>query len=239
MKPGVVVLTGAGVSADSGLATFRGAGGLWEGHRVEEVATPEAWAHDPALVWRFYQLRRAALGEVQPNAAHHALVELERRVLAGGGAFHLVTQNVDDLHDRAGSRELLHMHGELLRLRCEACGVSRHDETSLDAATFLPCPACGHARLRPDIVWFGEVPLHLAQIEQAMARCTHFLALGTSGAVYPAAGLLEVARRAGAATWVNCLEAPDNLHPADTYREGRASEVVPELMAELLTALGM
>ena len=117
--------------------------------------------------------------------------------------------------------------------------MSRHDATSLDATTFLPCPDCGFDRMRPDIVWFGEIPMHLDAIEGAMATCTHFLALGTSGVVYPAAGLLEVARRAGAATWVNCLEAPDNLHPADTYLEGRASEVVPELVETLLTALGM
>jgi NAD-dependent deacetylase len=228
----VVVLTGAGISADSGLATFRGAGGLWEGHRVEEVATPAAWRHDPELVWRFYQLRRAALARVVPNAAHLALVELERRLVAAGGRFTLVTQNVDDLHARAGSRSLLPMHGELAVLRCERCGARVRDLARLDPAAFASCATCAH-RLRPDVVWFGELPYHLDEIAGVLARCTHFVAIGTSGVVYPAAGMLAEARAAGAQTWVQALEPPENLHPLDRYFAGRAKDLVPRLVEEL------
>ena len=226
----IVVLTGAGISADSGVATFRGAGGLWEGQRVEDVATPEAWAARPALVWRFYQLRRASLPGVQPNAAHAALVELERSLVRRGGELTLVTQNVDDLHDRAGSRPL-HMHGELAVLRCERCDARVRDLEHLDPQRFVPCPRCGHARLRPDVVWFGELPYFLDEIEAAVSRCTHFLAIGTSGAVWPAAGYLGLARARGAHTVVATLEAPGNLHPADEFIPGRAVEVVPALCA--------
>ena len=237
MRPAIVVLTGAGISADSGVATFRGAGGLWEGRAVEEVATPEGWAAEPALVWRFYQERRGGLAGVEPNAAHRALADFEAGLDECGLAFTLITQNVDDLHERGGSRSLLHMHGELARLRCEACGHRRRDLEHTDPATFLPCPACAHPRLRPDIVWFGEVPLHLEAIEAALAGCTHFLALGTSGAVYPAAGLLSAARAGGARTWVSSLEEPENLHPGDTFVQGRAAQVVPPLLEGLLEEL--
>ena len=225
-------LTGAGISADSGVATFRGAGGLWEGHRLEQVATPEAWARDPRTVWRFYQERRASLDAVEPNAAHLALAELERELGAAGVPFTLVTQNVDDLHERAGSTAV-HMHGELSVLRCEGCGHTLRDREHVNAGAFLPCPLCDFERLRPDVVWFGEMPYHMGAIETALARCSHFAAIGTSGAVYPAAGFLQSARAAGARTWVNSLEPPDNLHPADTFLPGRAAEVVPELAAEL------
>jgi NAD-dependent deacetylase len=236
MQPSLVVLTGAGVSADSGLATFRGAGGLWEGHRVEQVATPEAWAANPELVWRFYQMRRAALGTVEPNDAHRALAALGRELEDAGIPFLLVTQNVDDLHERAGA-EPVHMHGELAVLRCESCGGRVHDRERLDPHEFLPCRACGHGRLRPDIVWFGEIPFHMERIESALARCTHFVSVGTSGAVYPAAGFLAAARSGGARTYVNSLDAPDNLHSADEFRGGRAARVVPTLADELLTTL--
>lgn len=222
----VVVLTGAGISADSGLATFRGAGGLWEGHRVEEVATPEAWAREPRLVWRFYQMRRAQLGAVGPNAAHLALARLERALADAGHEFTLVSQNVDDLHQRAGS-SVIAMHGQLVRLRCERCGRRVDDREHLDAELFVPCDGCGYERLRPDIVWFGEVPLGLERIEQAMQACTHFVSIGTSGAVYPAAGLLAMARACGASTWVNSLDEPDNLHAQDVFARGCAAEVVP------------
>jgi len=225
MGPALCVLTGAGVSADSGLATFRDAGGLWEGHRVEDVATPEAWARDPQTVWRFYQRRRAALAEVAPNPAHHALAELEREFASRGLPFTLVTQNVDDLHERAGSRPL-HMHGELAVLRCEACDA-RLRELEHTAPEFLPCEACGHPRLRPDVVWFGEIPFHLDEIERALAGCTHFVAIGTSGAVYPAAGFLSVARSLGAVTIVNSLDSPENLAAEDHFLPGNAAEVVP------------
>ena len=236
-SPAVLVLTGAGISADSGLATFRGPDGLWEGHRVEEVATPEAWRRDPALVWRFYQLRRAALAGVEPNAAHRALATLERGLDHAAVEFTLVTQNVDDLHDRAGSAPL-HMHGELKRLRCEACGASLFDETQLDPAAFVPCPSCSAPRLRPDIVWFGELPLHMPAIEARLARASHVVVIGTSGLVYPAAGLLAAARANGATTIVNSLEEPANLHPRDRFLAGRAKDVVPALVEELLDELG-
>ena len=236
MRPSVVVLTGAGISADSGVATFRGAGGLWEGHRVEEVATPEAWARDPALVWRFYQLRRAGLAEVAPNPAHEALAGLARELAGRGVAFTLVTQNVDDLHERAGSAPV-HMHGELAVLRCQACGWTGRDLERLDPEAFAPCTGCGHERLRPDVVWFGEVPYHLDAIGEALDACTHFVSIGTSGLVYPAAGFLSAARARGAATWVNSLDEPDNLHPDDRFVPGRAAEVVPALCEELLAAV--
>lgn len=231
------MLTGAGVSADSGVATFRGAGGLWEGHRIEDVATPEAWQRDPRLVWRFYQLRRAHLATVEPNAAHRALARLERELAARGHDFLLVTQNVDDLHDRAGSAPI-HMHGELLKLRCERCGGAIEDRDRLDPERFLPCGGCGFERLRPDIVWFGEVPYRMDEIFDALARCTRFLAIGTSGVVYPAAGFLAQARARGAETLVNGLEEPENLHPRDRFVRGRAADVVPALVDEILGAAG-
>jgi NAD-dependent deacetylase len=233
----VLVLTGAGASADSGVRTFRDAGGLWEGHRVEDVATPEGWARDPALVWRFYQERRAQLRTVAPNAAHEALAALERAAVAAGHAFTLVTQNVDDLHDRAGST-VLHMHGELRRLRCEACEHVVVDDTNVDPQRWVPCASCGHARLRPHIVWFGEVPFHLDTIERALRACTHFVAIGTSGRVWPAAGMLTTARGNGATTWVQALEPPDNLGARDRYRQGRAADVVPAMLAELAREIG-
>lgn len=231
-----VILTGAGVSADSGVATFRGAGGLWEGHRVEEVATPEAWAADPVMVWRFYQMRRSALGEVQPNPAHHALARLEQELAAAGVPCTLVTQNVDPLHERAGSRPL-HMHGELARLRCEACGAAVEDTEHTDEGEFVHCNACGHPRLRPDIVWFGEMPYHMERIEAALLECTDFLSVGTSGLVYPAAGFLAAARAVRARTIVNSLDPPDNLHPDDRFVPGRAADVIPPLVDELLAGL--
>ncbi len=232
----LVVLTGAGISADSGLATFRGDGGHWEGRRVEDVATPEAWRADPDSVWRFYQLRRAALKAVEPNGAHDALASLERRLTGAGIGFSLVTQNVDDLHDRAGSTAL-HMHGELALLRCEICARRVRDLDSLDAEVHVVCEGCGHPRLRPDIVWFGETPYGLREIERALSRCTHFAALGTSGNVYPAAGFLAAVRAAGAKTWVNSLEAPENLARTDTFLPGRAIDVVPELCEALFAEM--
>jgi NAD-dependent deacetylase len=234
----VLVLTGAGVSADSGVRTFRDAGGLWEGHRVEDVATPEGWARDPALVWRFYQERRAQLRAVEPNAAHRALAAFARPLAATGHSLTLVTQNVDDLHDRAGS-EVLHMHGELARLRCELCEHVVVDRDNVDAERFLPCSACGHARLRPHIVWFGEMPFHMGDIERALRGATHFVAIGTSGQVWPAAGMLQHARAAGAVTWVQSLDAPANLDRRDRFRQGRAAVAVPALLAELARELGV
>ena len=193
----IVVLTGAGISAESGLATFRGAGGLWEGQRVEDVATPEAFARRPELVQRFYNLRRAQLQApgVAPNAAHHALARLEQ---AWPDEVLIVTQNVDDLHERAGSRRLIHMHGELMKARCLACYGSSEWHGDLDAGSC--CPLCRRVgRLRPDVVWFGEIPLHMDEILAGLTRCRWFLAVGTSGQVYPAAGFVQIARENGMA----------------------------------------
>ena len=233
----IVILTGAGISADSGVRTFRDAGGLWEGHRPEDVATPDAWARDRAMVWRFYQARRAQLATVEPNDAHRALADLARRAEARGGRLTLITQNVDDLHARAGS-DALHMHGEISVLRCERCGHRVRDLEQVDPDTFVPCAKCGHSAMRPDVVWFGEVPVHLDAIERAMLTCSHFVAIGTSGAVWPAAGLLQSARELGAPTWVQALEPPDNLDPADHFRPGRAASVVPGLVEEVARLAG-
>jgi NAD-dependent deacetylase len=234
--PAVVVLTGAGVSADSGIATFRGPDGLWEGRRPEEVATPQAWRRDRAGVWRFYQTRRARLRTVEPNAAHRALARLERELAAAGVPFTLVSQNVDDLHQRAGST-VLAMHGQLADLVCERCRRVVRDLEHTDPERFVPCAACGHDALRPDVVWFGEVPYHVAEIERRVTAATWFLALGTSGVVWPAAGMLELARLMGARTIVQALEPPENVHPRDRFVAGRAAEVVPGLVDELLAEL--
>lgn len=228
----IVVLTGAGISADSGLPTFRGPDGLWEGHRVEDVATPEAWFRDPLLVWRFYRTRRARLLEASPNEAHLALARLGTALGRARVPFLLITQNVDDLHERAGS-EPLHMHGELARLRCEGCAYAPIDLDHLDEEAFLPCGWCGHPRMRPDVVWFGELPYHLGRIDEALSACSLFIAIGTSGLVYPAAGFLGRVRARCASTWVNSLDPPENLHPSDRYLPGRAVDVVPRLVAEL------
>jgi NAD-dependent deacetylase len=226
----ILILTGAGISADSGVATFRGADGLWEGHRLEDVATPEAFARDPALVHAFYDARREKLGTVEPNPAHLALAELERK---WPGDFLLVTQNVDDLHDRAGSKRLIHMHGELRSGWCLACDMRfPWDGPMCGEAT---CPRCGtRGRVRPDIVWFGQMPYEMDRIEEALRRCDLFVSIGTSGAVYPAAGFVQTARYVGA----RCVEL--NLEPSQgsiffhESRVGRASELVPAFVGELL-----
>lgn len=216
----IVVLTGAGISAESGLATFRDAGGLWEGHRPEDVATPEAFAADRALVQRFYDARRVELGTVAPNPAHEALARLGRHV---GEGLVLVTQNVDDLHERAGSSGVIHMHGELLRARCEACGGQpAWDGPLVDEPA---CPICGVAALRPDVVWFGELPYQMELIEAELQRCDLFVAIGTSGQVYPAAGFVERARRHGARTVELNLEPTESRF--DESIAGPAGQTVP------------
>lgn len=233
----IVVLTGAGISAESGLATFRGAGGLWEGHRVEDVATPQAFRRDPALVYGFYDMRRRRLRApgVEPNAAHRALARLEA---AWPAEVLIVTQNVDDLHERAGSRNLLHMHGELTKARCLACGRSHRWQGDLGADS--RCPACGTAgRLRPDIVWFGEVPMHLDRIEAALERCTLFAAIGTSGQVYLAAGFVEVVRALGRAHTIELNLEPSAVGSAFAERRhGPATALVPAWVEELLAKAG-
>ncbi|OWK28585.1 NAD-dependent deacylase [Sphingomonas mucosissima] len=225
----IMILTGAGISAESGLATFRGPGGLWEGHRVEDICTPGALAADPALVHRFYDLRRAALADVAPNAAHQALARLD----AGWpGALLIVTQNVDDLHERAGAKRLLHMHGELRSALCAACGdrVSWCDPLPPGA----PCGACREPALRPDIVFFGEMPYHMERIEEALSRCDLFVSIGTSGAVYPAAGFVQLARHYGAETLELNLEPSAGSDWFAESRFGPASALVPAWVDELL-----
>jgi len=229
----IIVLTGAGISADSGLATFRGADGLWEGHRVEDVATPEAFVRDPALVHQFYDARRARLGEVEPNAAHQALAKLDAE---WPGELLIVTQNVDDLHERAGAKRLLHMHGELTSGWCLCCNerFGWAGPMGEDAA----CPQCETVGMvRPDIVWFGEMPYEMERIDRALQNADLFVSIGTSGAVYPAAGFVQTARYCGA----HCIEM--NLEPSQgsiffhESRMGRARELVPAWVTELTGGL--
>lgn len=225
----IVILTGAGISAESGVPTFRAADGLWAGHRVEDVATPEAFARNPGLVQRFYDARRAQLFKVQPNAAHRALARLDRD---WPGRLTIVTQNVDDLHERAGARRLIHMHGELRRAWCLACGGRFPWDAPL--ADMPACPGCGARALRPDIVWFGEMPYRMGEIDAALAECDLFVSIGTSGAVYPAAGYVRVARALGARTIELNLEPSEGSHLFDESRLGPAGTLVPAFVAELL-----
>lgn len=225
----IVVLTGAGISAESGVPTFRGADGLWEGHRIEDVATPEAFERDPDTVLAFYDARRRAVASVAPNAAHRALARLEGAI---GDDLLVVTQNVDDLHDRAGSRNLVHMHGELLRAFCLACGSRPAWEG--DLLDRPACPVCRERMLRPDVVWFGELPYELDRIEQAVVACDVFVSIGTSGAVYPAAGYVALAAAFGARTVELNLEPSDAVVPFDDVHAGLASEVVPAWVEEVV-----
>jgi NAD-dependent deacetylase len=225
----IVILTGAGISAESGLATFRGPDGLWEGHRVEHVCTPEALARDAALVHRFYDARRAQLADVEPNAAHRALARLDA---AWAGDLLIVTQNVDDLHERAGARRMLHMHGELKSALCAACGDRRVWIAPLPPGT--PCDACGAAALRPDIVFFGEMPYQMDRIEAALRRVDLFVSIGTSGAVYPAAGFVQTARHHGARTLELNLDPSAGSMMFDETRPGPAGVLVPAFVEALI-----
>ena len=232
--PAIVILTGAGISKESGLDTFRDADGIWARVRLEDVATPEAFARDPAGVHAFYNARRRGLrgAGIEPNPAHRALARLEQR---WAGAFLLVTQNIDDLHERAGSAGLLHMHGELLKARCERCGaIHRHQD---DLSQETPCPGCaGCGGMRPHVVWFGEMPIAMERIEAALGRCRLFVSIGTSGNVYPAAGFVQQALRCGAHTVELNLEPSEG---ASLFRErhyGPASEIVPAFVERLLAA---
>jgi NAD-dependent deacetylase len=227
----IVVLTGAGVSAESGIATFRGPGGLWEGHRVEDVCTPQALANDPALVHRFYDLRRQALATVEPNAAHEALARLDRE---WPGELLIVTQNVDDLHERAGATRLLHMHGELNSALCARCDARQAWRTNLPPGA--SCPACGASALRPDIVFFGEMPYRMNVIEAALARADLFVSIGTSGAVYPAAGFVQTARYHGADTLELNLEPSGGSIFFAESRMGPAGVLVPAWVDEVLNS---
>ncbi|WP_411340385.1 NAD-dependent deacylase [Sphingopyxis sp. J-6] len=226
----IVILTGAGVSAESGIDTFRDGGGLWEQHRVEDVATPEAFARDPALVQRFYDMRRAAIQTKEPNAAHAALARLDAE---WRGELLIVTQNVDDLHERAGAKRLLHMHGEHLKAWCTTCDARSDWQGPLGDGP--ACPACGTAgHLRPDVVWFGEMPYHMEDIYRALNRADLFVSIGTSGAVYPAAGFVREARAAGARTLELNMEPSQGSHWFDEARHGPATALVPGWVEEML-----
>ncbi|OZA94043.1 MAG: NAD-dependent protein deacylase [Erythrobacter sp. 34-65-8] len=230
----IVILTGAGISAESGIDTFRDAGGLWEQHRVEDVATPEGFARDPDLVLRFYDMRREALGNVVPNAAHDALARLDAAWTRenGRGELMIVTQNVDDLHERAGACRVLHMHGELKSALCRSCET----RSSWDApmADYPPCPVCRAPMLRPDVVWFGEMPYQMDRIYRAIRAADLFVSIGTSGAVYPAAGFVRDARELGARTLELNLDRSDGSHWFHESRQGRAGELVPAWVEEIL-----
>ena len=226
----IVILTGAGVSAESGIDTFRDSGGLWEQHRVEDVATPEAFARDPDLVHRFYDARREAIQTKVPNAAHDALARLDA---AWPGELLIVTQNVDDLHERAGAKRLIHMHGEHLKAWCTAC-----DTRSLWTGPLIDrpaCPACGVAgQLRPDIVWFGEMPYEMDTIYHALNRADLFVSVGTSGAVYPAAGFVREARQNMTRTLELNMEPSQGSYWFNETRYGPAGTLVPAWVEEIL-----
>jgi NAD-dependent deacetylase len=230
MRVRTLILTGAGLSAESGLGTFRDAGGVWTRVRLEDVATPEAFARDPAMVRAFYDARRAAARAAAPNAAHRALARLQ----AARSDALIVTQNVDDLHERAGPGPLIHMHGELMRALCAACGA-RWDQPEAPTTAADACPACRRAgTVRPDVVWFGEIPYRMDEIAAALSTCETFVSIGTGGAVWPAAGFVAEARAAGA----RCVEL--NLEPSQgsrlfhETRLGRATDVVPAWVAGAL-----
>ena len=228
----IVVLTGAGISAESGVRTFRDNDGLWENHRIEDVATPEAWSRDPSLVWKFYQARRKQLLLVGPNPAHKALARLESNV----GSFTLITQNVDDLHERGGSTSPIHMHGSLRTLRCEETSKAEVRMANSDLGEdFVYCNCCVEAsRMRPDIVWFGEVPMRMEEIYKSVEECDIFIVIGSSGHVYPAAGLVNFANSSGARSILVNYEVPINGHDFDEVHIGRAGELLPGIVSSWL-----
>ncbi len=225
----IVILTGAGISAESGIGTFRDKGGLWEKHRIEDVATPEAFARDPDLVFRFYDQRRTNIQTAQPNAAHWSLAALDAH---WPGMLTIVTQNVDDLHERAGARRLIHMHGEHLSAWCRACDA--RTRWTDDLRQRPPCPSCGERALRPDIVWFGEMPYRMDEIDRALVDADLFVSIGTSGAVYPAAGYVQTARHYGAYTLELNLEPSQGSILFHETLLGKATDLVPDFVRELL-----
>ncbi|KWV93668.1 NAD-dependent deacylase [Erythrobacter sp. AP23] len=229
----IVILTGAGISAESGIDTFRDAGGLWEQHKVEDVATPEAFERDPDLVLRFYDKRREAIQTKQPNTAHKALARLDEEwARKPGHELLIVTQNVDDLHERAGAGRVLHMHGTHLNAWCTACDVRTPWNGPLIERP--PCPACGTSALRPDVVWFGEMPYEMERIYSALREADLFVSIGTSGAVYPAAGFVQEARSMRIRTLELNLEASMGSRWFHESRHGPATEVVPQWVEEIL-----
>ncbi len=230
----IVILTGAGLSAESGLATFRDAGGIWAKYDYREVATPQGFLRNPALVHEFYNMRRRDLLGCAPNAAHAALARLEHEHAArNGGEVLIVTQNIDNLHEAAGSRNLIHMHGELLRSLCAECGA-RHDCRD-DLSVESECRSCGlPGGMRPDVVWFGEMPYQMERITEALAKCDLFVSIGTSGNVYPAAGFVAGAADAGAHTLELNLEPSDGASQFAEAIHGKATEIVPAWVARVL-----
>ncbi|MEO1729442.1 MAG: NAD-dependent deacylase [Pseudomonadota bacterium] len=225
----IVILTGAGISAESGINTFRDTGGLWETHSIYDVATPEGFARNPDMVLRFYDERRSGLDKVEPNPAHTALARLEAQFK---GKLLLVTQNVDDLHERGGFQDVLHMHGELKSVLCSSCGTRSRWEGTLSERP--PCPVCQAPTLRPDVVWFGEMPYQMRRIEEALATCDLFVSIGTSGAVYPAAGFVAQAKAMGARTLELNLEPSEGTGIFHEARHGPASQLVPQWVDEVL-----
>jgi NAD-dependent deacetylase len=229
----IVILTGAGISAESGLATFTGAEGLWNDRRIEDVCTPDALERNPDAVCAFYDQRKADAASAEPNPAHQALTELERFWQeTGKGEFLLVTQNVDDLHERGGSKKLVHMHGLLNSAFCMECGWQGPRHGRLEGNR--ECPACERDALRPDIVLFGEAPRHLSQIEAALEKCDLFVAIGTSGMVYPAAGFVEIAKSYGAQTLRFDIALPSVGHQFEQYFHAEASKMIPKWVGELI-----
>ena len=228
----IVVLSGAGLSAESGIETFRAADGLWENHSVDAVATREGFTADPKLVHKFYNDRRRQLKEVKPNAAHYALAKLE--TMPGIELFH-VTQNIDDLCERAGATNLVHMHGELLKCRCLRC--AKIIQWERDVSIRIACPECGFKSewggIRPHIVWFGEMPLYMKEIEDALSNCDLFVAVGTSGLVYPAANFVQMVKSAKAKTLLLNKDPAANNRLFDDVIVGKASEVVPQWVESL------
>ena len=226
----IVVLTGAGISAESGVPTFRAADGLWEGHRIEDVATPEAYERNASLVHDFYNQRRSKLREVEPNFAHIALAKLEHELK---GNVTLITQNVDDLHERGGSKRVIHMHGSLLRGKCTRCGENFVWRGNMGSNS--KCPFCKTVgKVRPDIVWFGEAPYFMNEIETALISCDIFVSIGTSGAVYPAAGFVQIARMRGAETIEINPNPTQNADHFDRQIAGTAGKQVPLWVEQVL-----
>ncbi|MCB5235221.1 MAG: NAD-dependent deacylase [Candidatus Cloacimonetes bacterium] len=228
-----LILTGAGISAESGIRTFRDNDGLWEDHDVNEVASIDGYRRNPELVWRFYKARYAQSMEVSPNPGHYALVELEKAL---GDNFHIITQNVDALHIRAGNQRVIEMHGSLQDCFCESCDT-HYKMADIDLSLARPlCPKCT-GFLRPDIVWFGEIPYKMEQIEALLRKCDLFMVIGTSGVVYPAAGLVMTAKYLGAKTIAVNLEKPDNLSFIDEFHQGKSGEILPKLIKEIMENL--
>lgn len=224
----IVVLTGAGISAESGIKTFRDAGGLWKNYNVEDVATPQAFDSNPILVWNFYKERYKQSKTVSPNPAHYALVELEDYLKDN---FSLITQNVDGLHNVAGTKRIIEMHGNLTECFCINCNA-KYKLEKINLAQDIPiCPKC-NGYLRPNVVWFGEMPYHLNKIDTLVSQCNYFIVVGTSGIVYPAAGLLQLAKYSGAKTIGINLEKPANIYSIDYFYQGKAGEILPKLVKQ-------